>query len=83
MKINVCFGSSCHIKGAGSVYEMLLQALKENHLEEKVQVGGTLCLGHCKEPGVNLTLDGEVVTGVTKDTFQEFFDTRVKKPLLG
>ncbi|MFA6844518.1 MAG: (2Fe-2S) ferredoxin domain-containing protein [Sphaerochaetaceae bacterium] len=83
MKIELCFGSSCHVKGANTVFELLKAALKENHLEDKVEVAGTLCLGQCKEPGANLRLDGEIVTGITASNFKQFFDTRIKQALMG
>ncbi len=83
MKIEVCFGSSCHVKGSPQIFQMLQDAIKKNNLQEKVTLGGTLCMGHCKEPGANLMVDGEVYTGLTVDNFAQFFDEHVKKPLLG
>lgn len=81
MKIEVCFGSSCHVKGAPAVLQMLQDAIKENHLEDKVEIGGTLCMGLCKEPGANLKVDGVPVTGITQANFAQFFEEKVKKPL--
>ncbi|MCI6674149.1 MAG: (2Fe-2S) ferredoxin domain-containing protein [Sphaerochaetaceae bacterium] len=83
MKIEVCFGSSCHVKGSPQIFQMLQDEIKKNHLEDKVSLGGTLCMGHCKEPGANLMIDGTVFTGLTADTFDAFFDEHVRKPLLG
>ena len=83
MKIEVCFGSSCHVKGAPQIYQMLQEEIAKNHLQDKVTLAGTLCMGHCKEPGANLMIDGQVHTGLTVDTFDAFFDEYVKKPLLG
>lgn len=81
MKIEVCFGSSCHVKGAPAIYEMLEREIADNHLEDKVQLGGTLCMGLCKEPGANLKVDGVPYTGLTKENFPAFFEEHVKKPL--
>ena len=41
MKVTVCIGSSCHIKGSRQVVEKLQSLIKENNLEDKVEIGGT------------------------------------------
>ncbi len=75
MKITVCIGSSCHIKGSRQVVETLQNLIKENNLEEKVQLGGTFCMGNCQK-GVCVTLDGEFYS-LTPDTVEEFFSSEV------
>lgn len=82
MTIELCFGSSCHVKGSSAVYEMLKEAIKINDLEKKVKIAGTLCLGHCNSGGANMKIDGEIVTGVTKENFDQIFSEKVKGPLL-
>ncbi len=79
MTVEVCMGSSCHAKGASRVLDLLRNAIKENNLEDKITLTGTLCLGHCAEPGANMKINGEVVTGITEENFAEFFETRIKK----
>jgi len=79
MTIEVCMGSSCHAKGASRILDLLRNAIKENNLEDKVSLAGTLCLGHCAEPGANMKIGDEVITGITEDNFADFFETRVKK----
>ena len=75
MKITVCIGSSCHIKGSRQVVEELQRLIKENDLSEKVQLGGTFCMGQCQQ-GVCVTVDGEFYS-VTPETAEEFFSTAV------
>ena len=41
MKVIICIGSSCHLKGSRQVVEKLQALVKENHLEDKVELGGT------------------------------------------
>lgn len=41
MKITVCIGSSCHIKGSRQVVERLKELIEQNKLSDKVEVGGT------------------------------------------
>jgi NADH:ubiquinone oxidoreductase subunit E len=71
MKITVCIGSSCHIKGSRQVVESLQRLITENNLADKVTLGGTFCLGKCQQ-GVCVTVDGDFYS-VTPDTVEEFF----------
>lgn len=58
MKITVCIGSSCHIKGSRQVVELLQEKIAEHDLKDKVELAGTFCLGRCQE-GVCVLLDDE------------------------
>ena len=75
MKITVCIGSSCHIKGSRQVVGELQRLIKENELGEKVELGGTFCMGKCQQ-GVCVTVD-EVFHSVTPETVEEFFSDEV------
>ena len=79
MKITVCIGSSCHIKGSRSVVEQLQYLIAENHLGDKVDLGGTFCMGKCQQ-GVCVTVDDNFHS-VTPDTVTEFFEKEVKAQL--
>ncbi len=76
MKITVCIGSSCHIKGSRQVVEQLQYLIAENGLKEKVELGGTFCMGKCQE-GVCVTVDDDFYS-VSPETVREFFDKEVK-----
>jgi len=71
MKVTVCIGSSCHIKGSRQVVEQLQKLVEENNLREKVELGGTFCMGKCQK-GVCVTVD-EVFHSVTPETVNDFF----------
>ena len=77
MKITVCIGSSCHIKGSRQVVEQLQYLIKENKLDDKVELGGTFCMGNCQK-GVCVTVDNEFFS-VTPDTVADFFQKNVKE----
>ena len=76
MKVTVCIGSSCHIKGSRKVVEQLQALIGENNLGDKVELGGTFCLGECQK-GVCVTVDNEFFS-VTPDTVVEFFENNIK-----
>ena len=75
MKITVCIGSSCHIKGSRQVVEQLQYSIKENKLDDKVELGGTFCMGNCQK-GVCVTVD-DTFHSVTSDSTKEFFEKQV------
>ncbi len=58
MKITVCIGSSCHIKGSRQVVEQLQNLIKENGVGDTVELAGTFCMGKCRQ-GVCVTVDDE------------------------
>ena len=77
MVIQICVGSSCHIKGSADIVELLQQAVAENGLENEVTLAGSFCIGKCNRVGVTVQVDDEVHVGVTKEGFREFFEKNV------
>ncbi len=75
MKITVCIGSSCHIKGSRQVVERLQALIAEHALGDKIELGGTFCMGKC-QMGVCVTVDDNFFS-VTPDSVDEFFSTNV------
>ncbi|MCI9226295.1 MULTISPECIES: (2Fe-2S) ferredoxin domain-containing protein [unclassified Acutalibacter] len=76
MKVTVCIGSSCHIKGSRQVVEQFQQLIADNGLKEKVDLGGTFCMGKCQQ-GVCVTVDDQFYS-VSPETAEEFFNTNIK-----
>ena len=76
MKVTVCIGSSCHIKGSRQVVEQLQDLVREHNLSEKVELSGTFCMGECQQ-GVCVTVDNDFYS-VTPETVEEFFEKNVK-----
>ena len=79
MKITVCIGSSCHLKGSRQIVEQLQYLIKENDLGDKVELGGTFCMGKCQK-GVCVTVDGEFHS-LTPESVDEFFEKNVKEKI--
>ncbi len=75
MKITVCIGSSCHIKGSRSVVEQLQTMISERDLDEKIDLAGTFCMGNCQK-GVCVTVDDEFYS-VTPESVRDFFTNHV------
>ena len=75
MKITVCIGSSCHIKGSRQVVETINRMIRENGLNDKVELGGTFCLGKCGQH-VSVSIDEEFFS-VNPEKAEEFFKKEV------
>ena len=75
LKITVCIGSSCHIKGSRQVVEQLQYLITKNDLGDKVELGGTFCMGKCQQ-GVCVTVN-DSFHSVTPETVEEFFAKEV------
>lgn len=76
MKVTVCIGSSCHIKGSRDVVKELQRLIAENNLSESVELGGTFCMGKCQQ-GVCVTVDDNFHS-VSPETVAEFFEKEIK-----
>ena len=75
MKVTICIGSSCHLKGSKQIIEKLQALVAENNLKDKVDLAGKFCMGNCAE-GVCVSI-GEQVFSVQPDTVQTFFNEEI------
>ena len=75
MKITVCIGSSCHIKGSRQVVEQLQYLISETGIGDKVELSGTFCMGKCQQ-GVCVTVD-DAFYSVNPDTVKDFFNETI------
>lgn len=76
MKITLCIGSSCHIKGSRVVVERMKELVEEHSLQDKVDLAGVFCMNKCGGQGVSVTVDGEFFS-VTPEDVDRFFADEV------
>lgn len=73
MKISVCIGSACHIKGSYNVLNSLQQLREEYGLTDQVEIHAVFCLGHCSQAvAVTINDDGKIYS-VSGASTREFF----------
>ncbi|MGN0648508.1 MAG: (2Fe-2S) ferredoxin domain-containing protein [Oscillospiraceae bacterium] len=77
MIIQVCVGSSCHLKGSADIVELFQNAIQEHKLEDDITLAGSFCTGKCNRVGVTVQIDDEIHTGITRENFKEFFTEKV------
>ena len=77
MVINVCVGSSCHLKGSYEVVETLKRLIAEQNLEDKIELKASFCLGNCCN-GVSMKVDGEFVDNANPENIEQIFNEQIK-----
>ena len=75
--IQVCVGSSCHLKGSAEIVQMFESAIAEHHIEDEVVLTGSFCIGKWNRVGVSVQINDDVHVGVTTENFREFFKKNV------
>ena len=71
--VQICVGSSCHLKGSQEIVNLMQNAVAQHALEGEVVLMGSFCIGKCNRDGVTVQIDDDIHTGVTPNNFNEFF----------
>lgn len=71
--LNVCIGSSCHLRGSYNVINIFQQLIEEHALHDKIDLRASFCMKHCQE-GVSVAIDG-VHYSVSSESARDFFET--------
>ena len=77
MIIQICVGSSCHLKGSEQLVKLFQKAVEKHNLDNEVTLAGSFCTGKCNRIGVTIQIDDDIFTGVTPDSFENFFNENV------
>lgn len=81
MIIEICVGSSCHIKGSHEIVEMFQKEIQQRNLDNEITLAGCFCTRQCNREGVTVVIDDVTHTGITPDKFDEFFESNVLSKL--
>ncbi|MBO5573182.1 MAG: (2Fe-2S) ferredoxin domain-containing protein [Clostridium sp.] len=77
MKVAICIGSACHLKGSRDVIKKFQELVAKYDLAGKVALTGAFCSGNCRK-GVCVTIDdGEEIYSLKPETAEEFFETYI------
>lgn len=77
MVIKVCIGSACHLKGSYDVIKGIERYIKDNNLDDSIDLKSSFCLGQCAE-AVSVEIDQKEIISVSPDTVREVMDKLVK-----
>ena len=76
MRVTICIGSACHLKGSREIIQQLQDLVKAHGVADKVDLNGSFCSGNCVN-GVCVTVD-DAFHSVTPETVEEFFEKNIK-----
>ena len=72
IRISVCIGSACHLRGAHSIVDAFSSLIDKYHVQAEVELEGNFCQGRCTE-GVVIRIDNEIITQVSKEKVHAIF----------
>ena len=75
--VQICVGSSCHLKGSEEIVKRFQQAVRDNNLEDEVILTGCFCKNMCEKPGVTIEVNDDLYTSVTPEGFDLFFKEHI------
>lgn len=82
MIIEVCVGSSCHLKGSYEVIETFDRLISQNQLTDEVELRGVFCLEHCTQ-GVTVRIGHQICSVKSPQNVADLFKEMIKPLLRG
>jgi len=76
--LEICFGTSCFLRGAQDLYKDLMTYIRENKLEDSIEFKATFCGKHCKK-GPVLNVNGKTLERCTLDNAKAEIKTVLKR----
>ncbi|MDD3140747.1 MAG: (2Fe-2S) ferredoxin domain-containing protein [Lachnospiraceae bacterium] len=76
MEIQICIGSSCHLRGSQEVIRKLEELCKKNEVEATIELGGSFCMGACSK-GVSICINREAIYHVKPEDVNDFFNEEI------
>jgi len=66
LTLDICFGTSCFLRGAQTLYREVMNYIRENDLEDKIELKANFCGKHCKK-GPVLNVNGKTLERCTPE----------------
>jgi len=82
IKVTVCVGSSCHVRGSRAVLKRFVEVLKAEKLEDDVALVGSFCMERCGEC-MNWRFEEEDITSTNVDEAEQTLRRKVAEALGG
>ena len=76
MRVTICIGSACHLKGSREVISKMQALVAQNGLGRNVDLNRAFCSGNCVKEGVCVTVDGELYSVKPEET-EAFFEKEI------
>ena len=76
IKVNVCVGTSCYLKGSQDILHTLIRQVEEKNLQNQVEVQATFCLEKCGH-GPNVSVDDDVISHATTGKIMSAIESKL------
>lgn len=81
MVVQICIGSACHLKGSYQVIQTLKGLIESEHLEDRITLKSSFCLGACSG-AVSVQINNDPVEAISPEETLSFYNTRIKGGLM-
>jgi NADH-quinone oxidoreductase subunit G len=68
--VSVCIGTACHLRGAQTILQQVLQYVTDSELDEQFDIHATFCMENC-EHGPSVRVNGHLIKRATFDLVKE------------
>jgi NADH-quinone oxidoreductase subunit G len=73
LEVNVCFGTGCFLKGSQKLLHDVLEHIRQNDLNEMVNVSASFCFERC-DRGPTIRVGEEVIERCTPQMAMDIID---------
>ena len=77
IELAICVGSCCHLNNSLGVIEAFKKELQRLHLEEKVILKASFCLGDCQKGGVEIQVGNKRIHGVKPEDCEKILNEEI------
>ena len=77
IELAICVGSCCHLSNSRGVIEAFKKELKRLHLDEKVILKASFCLGDCQKGGVEIQVGNKRIHGVKPEDCEKILNEEI------
>ena len=78
IEVQICVGSSCHLKGAYDVVQIFQEMVKTHQLEDRINLKASFCQKNCTK-GVTITVGDRKINYVSPDNARQVFEREFLK----
>jgi NADH:ubiquinone oxidoreductase subunit E len=80
IKVTVCVGSSCHLRGSYKIIKVFERIIRDKGLSDQIDFQGSFCMEHCTE-AANIKINDEIYSVRALDEAEALFAEKVLAPL--
>jgi len=77
IKVTVCVGSSCHVRGSRAVLKRFAEVIEGERLGDDVALVGSFCMERCGE-GMNWKFNDEDVTSASLEEAEQVLRAKLQ-----